>query len=333
MPPAAQAGAVAYQLSSLLQLQAAAYPVGRIIVRETHLRQILCVFLMIAVAGQAQSPLFSFGVISDVQYADHDTAGARAYRDSLAKLGQCAEALNRERTEFVVHLGDLVDRDAASLDRVLPVWAKVPGPRHLVLGNHDFVLPRDVLLRRLGMRRAWYDFSVRSWRFLVLDGMNVSVAGGWPLSDPHVQSGAAILEDRKQKRAPNAQIWNGAAGPEQREWLLRTLADAARKRQRAIAFCHFPVLAESCRPEHLLWDHAQVSALLEASPAGAAWMNGHDHKGGYAERSGVHYITVPGMVEHDAASACQVMDVYRDRLVLRNAGKSDGRAFVLRATP
>jgi 3',5'-cyclic AMP phosphodiesterase CpdA len=297
------------------------------------LRHVLYLLLAAAAAVHAEKPLFTFGVISDVQYADHDTAGARAYRDSLSKLGQCSAALKRERPQFVVHLGDLVDRDAVSLDRILPVWAKVSRPRYLVLGNHDFVVPRDVLVKRFGMPGSWYDFTARSWRFLVIDGMNLSVSGGWPPSDPHFERGAALLEKLKQEQAPNAQTWNGAAGPEQREWLQRTLADAARKHQRAIVFCHFPALAESCRPEHLLWDHAQVSALLEASPATAAYINGHDHKGGSAQRGGVHYITMPGMVEHDAATACQVVDVYRDRLVVRRAGETEGRRFELRTAP
>jgi hypothetical protein len=47
----------------------------------------------------------------------------------------------------------------------------------------------------------------------------------------------------------------------------------------------------------------------------------------------VQYITIPGMVEHDAASACKVVDVYADRLVLRLAGETGGQPFVLRTTP
>ena len=139
--------------------------------------------------------------------------------------------------------------------------------------------------------------------------MNVSVAEGWHSSDGHQQQGETILGSLKQAGASNAQTWNGAVGREQRDRLQRTLSDAARRRQRTIVFCHFPTIAESCRPEHLLWDHAEVAGVLESSPSVVAFIDGHDHRGGYAEHNGVHYVTLPGMVEHEATTACSVVDV------------------------
>jgi 3',5'-cyclic AMP phosphodiesterase CpdA len=288
------------------------------------LRHVFAVFALVVAASAAEPPVFSFGAIADVQYADQETRGPRAYRASLAKLEQCAASLARERLAFTIQLGDLVDGGSANLDRILPLWERVPAPRYHVLGNHDQVAPRDALLKRMGLSSPYYDFTVRGWRFVVLDGMNVGA------DDPR---GAALLGALKARAAPNAQAWNGALGPAQREWLAGALADAARRKQRAVVFCHFPVLAESCRPEHLLWDHAQVLAILESHPAVAAYISGHDHRGGYALRNQVHYITLPGMVEHDVSAACQVIDVHRDRLVLRGAGRRNRRPFPLPPSP
>ena len=274
----------------------------------------------VAIAARAEEPLFSFGVIADVQYADQEQAGARAYRDSLAKLERCSAILRRERIAFVVQLGDLVDGGLANLDGVLPYWEKLSGPRYHVLGNHDFVAPRPELLARLKMAAAAYDFRVQGWRFVVLDGMAVSAG----------RSGDALLAELKRSGAPNAQTWNGAVGAEQRAWLDGILADATAKGERAVIFCHFPALAESCRPDHLLWDHADVVSVLESHRATAVYLNGHDHRGGYAMRNGIHYVTLPGMVEHGAESACRVMDVFADRLVLRVAGRSGGQTLALR---
>jgi manganese-dependent ADP-ribose/CDP-alcohol diphosphatase len=281
-------------------------------------------------AAQGDRPVFSFGVMADVQYADQDTLGPRAYRASVDKLQECTAALARERLAFVIQLGDLVDGGLNNLERILPLWERVPGPRYHVLGNHDFVAPRDTLLARMKMPRAYYDFTAHDWRFVVLDGMNVSVAGGWSETDPHAGAAAELLAGLKRQGARNAQTWNGAIGPQQREWLAHTLADAAAKKQRAIVFCHHPVLAESCRPDHLLWDHSEVLAVLEVQPALAAYMNGHDHRGGYAMRTGIHYITFAGMVEHEASATCNVVDVFGDRLVVRSAGQPGGRSFSLK---
>ena len=266
---------------------------------------------------QTAQPLFSFGLLADVQYAEKDAKGVRAYRESLTKLEHCAANLRKERLEFVIQVGDLVDDGLENFDAILRVLRKVGAPQRHVLGNHDFCAPREVVMQRLGMTEAYYHFAARGWRFVVLDGMNVSVSGGWSESHALSLTGREMLDKLRSEGARNAQAWNGAVGPQQREWLKQTLAEATKRNERVIVFCHFPVLLESCRPEHLLWDHGDVLKIIESEPSVVAYINGHDHRGGYAAKSGIHYLTLPGMVEHDAASGCRVMDVYPERLVLR----------------
>ncbi len=54
--------------------------------------------------------LFSFGLLGDPQYADVNPAGSRHYRASLGKLKSCIARLNQEDLEFVVTVGDIIDR-------------------------------------------------------------------------------------------------------------------------------------------------------------------------------------------------------------------------------
>jgi hypothetical protein len=234
--------------------------------------------------------------------------------------------LHGEKTSFVVQLGDFVDVGLENFNRLLPVFQQIPAPRYSVLGNHDVdTIPREVLLKGLEMPAAYYAFSVYGWRFVVLDGMQESVHGGWPKFDPRSLAGRDTLAALEKDHAVNAKIWNGAVGEQQRKWLRQNLAEATEERERVVVFCHFPVLAQSCRPEHLLWDHAQVLAILESAPSTTAFMNGHDHKGGYAEHNGIHYLTFPAMVEHSGEQSCKVVDVFPDRLVVRRAGSTGGQ--------
>jgi 3',5'-cyclic AMP phosphodiesterase CpdA len=285
--------------------------------------------LVLASMAWAEQPAFRFGVIADPQYADQETAGARHYRESLGKLAECAAGLRGEKPAFIVQVGDLVDRGADNLDRAAAAYRAMPAKTYSVLGNHDFVAPRATLYEKLGMPAPYYSFAQPGWRFIVLDGLAQSVAG-WPEGDARRAEGQATLDALAGRKARNAHNWNGGLGEAQREWLRRTLADAARAKERAVIFCHQPALAESCRPEHLLWDHEETVRILESSPAAVAWFNGHDHRGGYAARSGVHYLTLPGMVEQDARRSCKVVDVYMDRLVLRSAGEAEGQTLKLR---
>ena len=257
-----------------------------------------------------QGPEFSFGVVADVQYADQDSAMGREYRESAGKLERCVSLLNKERLEFVVQLGDLVDGGSGNLRVIRRVFEKTRARRYDVLGNHD----REVMVGK--MERPYYEFGVKGWRFVVLDGMG--------------ETGRGTLEKLKAEGAVNAQSWNGAVGEVQREWLRGVLREASERKERAVVFCHFPVLPESCRPEHLLWDYREVLEILDGAPAVAAYMNGHDHRGGYGVGKGVHYLTLPGMVEHEGSQSCQVVDVYAGALVVRQAGDGSGRAMKMK---
>ncbi len=168
--------------------------------------------LALPIWGEDKQSLFSFGVIADIQYADQDTHGLRHYRESMEKLQECSAALNAKKLAFVIQLGDLVDGGIDNLDRILPVFDQIRAPKYHVLGNHDFCAERSVLLKRLNMPAAYYQFSEPGWRFAVLDGMNVSVAGRWPQGSDNLRNGRRILADLKREHAPNAQIWNGAIG-------------------------------------------------------------------------------------------------------------------------
>ncbi len=279
------------------------------------------------------APRFSFAAIADIQYADRDSAGKRDYRNSLPKLQAAVPALAAEKLAFTIQLGDLIDQGSENLGPIAAVFRRMPGPRFHVLGNHDFFGSRTAVLQRFGLRRAYYTFHFPGWQFVVLDGMNVSVKGGWPPDSANFQRGEKILAELKAQRARNANDWNGALGDQQRAWLGSVLESARQRNDRAILFCHFPALPQACRPDHLLWDHRELLELLDAHPAVAAYISGHDHNGGYAEHNGVHHLTLAGLVENDLAACLRVLDVYPDRLVLRRPGEQHGRVLQLGRYP
>jgi manganese-dependent ADP-ribose/CDP-alcohol diphosphatase len=265
------------------------------------------------------APRFSFAVLTDIQYGDQETAGKREYRKSPAKLRQAVDALNaRHNLAFAIQLGDLIDSRSADLSPILSIFNQLRMPRYHVLGNHDFAAPRDVLLRELGMPAAHYEFAYGGWRFLVLDGMEISASS---------QPGREMLQGLREKRAANAFDWNGAIGPEQIAWLRSALKQSSQKKERVILFCHFPLLRESSRPDHLLWNHEAVRQIVEGESSAAAWFNGHDHQGGYAGHEGIHFVTFPGMVESGERNSYTIVDVYADRLELEGAGTAPSRTL------
>ncbi len=279
--------------------------------------------------GDEESRL-SFGLLSDVQYCDRAPAGSRFYGESANKLAACVEDLNTQDLAFTIHLGDFIDAHAACLDRLLPIYEGLSMPRFHVLGNHDFQVEPELkgsIPKKLGLTTRHYDFGRAGKRFVVLDGGDLSLYAHREGSERHVLA-AAKLAGLRAADAPNAQAWNGGIGPEQLRWLARTLADAKAAGERAIVFCHFPVYPPGA---HNLWNDSQVIAVLEASGAVVAYINGHNHAGGHAVKDGIHYLTVPGMVETEDTTAYAVVHVDDERLEVDGRGRQPDQVLVFGA--
>ncbi len=289
-----------------------------------------------AAAPSVDKSRFAFGIVADVQYADKPAAGRRAYRDSLAKAARCVEAWNGAGLEFAIELGDLTDDRAeagtrADLGRIRDAFSPLKIPLRHVLGNHGQPSAgRTAYLACLGLERPWYDFAVRGWRFIVLDATGLSLKA-WPPGSPRRAQSEAYVAAHRGGGKPEFADYNGGIDPEQLAWLRDVLSKAAGARERVAVFCHNPVLAEASSRAHLLWNHEEVLVAIKACPAFSVYFAGHDHRGGYAVRKGVHHVTLEGMVESPPdGNAFGVVEVQPDRLVLRGSGSMTGRTLGLR---
>ena len=268
---------------------------------------------------------FSFGLVADVQYWDGPAHGTRYYADSTTKLAEAAGTINAAQVDFTVQLGDLIDRDMASFDAIVPVYQQVDGPRYHVLGNHDFpVADSQTIVDRLGMASEYYDFTHQGWRFVVLDTNDISLYANAPGSPDYTQA-EAMLADLRAQGAVNAQTWDGAVGPEQRAWLQATLDDAAEKGQKVIVFGHMPLHGENA---HNAWDAPQVRDILESRGNVVAYFNGHDHAGRYGEVNGIHYLNLRGMVEQPyPANSYAVVTVQANKVRVDGHGSEPDRVL------
>ncbi|KAI9914713.1 hypothetical protein PsorP6_007882 [Peronosclerospora sorghi] len=200
-----------------------------------------------------ETPLVSFGLVTDVQYADvedgwdfHRTA-QRYYRNALPQLeAAIAEwlrvAATREkstvtRLRFAVNLGDLIDgknrlaqTSRKALDTVHAAWTpfeRAIGPVHHVVGNHElYNFAASVIHEELrvpspvtsshGRQARYYDFQVpeaRQVRFIVLDCYGVSVLGR-DERDPVYHQALALL--RRVNRNTNLNSPAGLVGLDRR---------------------------------------------------------------------------------------------------------------------
>jgi 3',5'-cyclic AMP phosphodiesterase CpdA len=273
---------------------------------------------------QPDRPLFSIGAIADCQFADEPDAPPRLYHTAPGKLAAAVEDLDRRKLDFVVHLGDFIDKDMASYDRLLPIVARSRHPWQFVLGNHDFAVDdaqKAAVPARLGMPARYHSFVKHGWMFIVTDGNGLS-AYAWPQgSREHAQSMAVHAA-----QYPDAPLWDGGIDPVQLRWIDARLGEADRRGLKVMLFSHFPLWPDN---KHNLWNAADVIALLERHPSAKIWLDGHNHEGNYGLRAGIHYVNLKAMLDTEE-TAYATLDIFADRVVLNGVGRQQSMVLPLR---
>ena len=226
---------------------------------------------------QARRPL-RIGLVTDIHYADKETAGTRHYRDSLPKLSSAIAHFNAAQVDFVVQLGDLIDAAPSAdeelryLQRIESIYTQARCPRHYVLGNHCVsTLTKEQFLGACKAPRSYYSFDVGGFHFVILD--------------------ACFREDGQPYGNKNS-VWTDAnISAAELDWLQ---ADLRAARHPSVAFVHQRLDIDDA---HGIRNREAVRSTLEASTKVRAVLQGHHHRNDLKEINGIHYCTLAAMVE------------------------------------
>ncbi len=248
------------------------------------------------------NPVLRLGLLTDTHYADREPAGLRFYRESIPKMQECIERMNREKVDFVVHIGDFKDEDPepdekrtlSFLNRLEDVFSQFQGPRYHVLGNHDIdSISKEQFLARventgIPSSASYYSFDKRGFHFVVLD--------------------ANFREDGVAYEKGNF-TWTDTYIPsEQRNWLREDLNQTNKP---TIVFVH-QILDPEQTIEHQVKNAAEVRQILEESGRVIAVFQGHQHEGAYHLVNDVHYYTLLAMVDYSGEenNSYAILDVF-----------------------
>jgi predicted phosphodiesterase len=226
--------------------------------------------------------------------------------------------------EFVVHLGDFIEREFSSFDVLNPIYDQLTMPKYHVLGNHDYSVAdgkREDVPHKMGMSSRYYDFEVNGWRFIVLDGNDISYHAYPKGSEEYAEADEYYIQNNIQ--SPK---WNGAIGTKQFSWLQTVLDKATHNKENVLLYCHFPVYPEN---PHNLWNADTIIRMIEAYPCVKAYINGHNHEGNYGTKTGIHFLTLKGMVD-TVRTSYAVIGIKDDCIEVTGFGREESRTMKTR---
>ena len=283
--------------------------------------------------------------------------GCRRYAQALPKTRAAVDALRAEKLDCVLQLGDIIDGANApdrqnsgtkALGCMMAELSRLECSCHHVVGNNErrnFTIeelergPLRLRCNEYAGGAQCYEVALSpGWRLIVLDSYHVTaLKSRRDNSHPSQKQAQAAKEMLRQNGLEDAFEWpvrlpswdlqgrflesNGGFGEAQLAWLEGRLKDSAERGMRVIVAGHTPVHPLVAKtPLGLAWDFQKVLHLIADFPCVAAYLAGHDHQGGYTydEPSGVHHITVPGIIEVAPDENCyMIMECYGNRLSLR----------------
>jgi predicted phosphodiesterase len=268
-----------------------------------------------------EDALFSFGVVADVQYADLAPLGERYYRSSLGKLKEAVETFSRDSVDFIVNLGDLIEKDYESYKPVLKILNSSGIKCYHITGNHDYLVDQ-MYIGRLPIlqeaREGYYSLIYNNYRMIFLNGNEVSTYAA--TTKAQHREAEEYLSELKKNGAINAMEWNGGIGDEQLKWMTAQLDESVDDGESVIILCHFPIAPENA---HNLLNYKAIHNIISKYQNIVAWFCGHNHNGNYCYLYKINFITFRGMVETRRHNSFAIVDVYKNRIAIRGFGRQE----------
>lgn len=298
------------------------------------------------------SKLFSFSVISDVQYVDakpgrnYLKTRKRDYRNSLLICKKAGDTARLENVSFALQLGDIIDRKNANakksskaINEVLSSFKNIK--LYSVVGNHDlYNFSLNELSQKLKIPfNGYYHFSpFPGFRFVVLNTYDFSVI------NPKTKDAAyKYLAKYNMNNLDNKNSWfvglkglnrrfvpyNGALSHDQINWFQNILDYSDNENEKVIVLSHQPIHPKSCENSALIWNYRKILDMMIDTNCVIAHFAGHDHSGGLKYDNGILFKTFnsPLEVESDETS-WSVVDIYADKMIIRDKGINiDGNVF------
>lgn len=263
--------------------------------------------------------LFSFGVISDIQYSSFSDASnfqgtkIRRYKQSFDIFNEATKYWKEEEVSFSLLLGDVIDGKAETmkdqhdcLQHILNSGQRENIPLYFCFGNHcHYCFTRRELLKLVpGKSISEYDSSADcdhhdlcyswsphpGWRFISIDGYDVSTIGA--RTKQNKQLAKQLLEIHNSNDLTHGQKWSANLPVYRQRWLpynggigeeqlhwLTSSLENANKNREHVVLFCHQSIFAPNRQNSLIWNAEEVLDILWRYDNIVLWIAGHDHAG------------------------------------------------------
>ena len=290
-----------------------------------------------------KKPEVTFGVIADCQFASgtpdfvgkiwgSDQMFRECYSLSPKKFQEAFDTFKQnDDVEFVLHLGDYVDRNLDDA-RVLDDISNKSGieVKHLI-GNHDLWatggdVQRTMKMLKMGSRYISEHIGGNDshYRLIRLDSNELGPLEHKKGTIGH-QIGVKAVENMRKEGLLQAYEWNGGFSERQLDWLDVELSHAEKLGEVAILSAHHQIF-----PPHVLdaLNATEIIDVIDAHNNVGVFLNGHNHGGAFGTNNGVNYETLPGMLSGDD-NAFGIVSGYDERLEIEGYGRVSDRIITI----
>ena len=236
----------------------------------------------------ADAPL-SIGLVAD-PHCGRGVLATRHFGDFPAKLAAAIDTFIARGVDFIVNLGDTIDRleddptdPREYLAEARAIVGRFDGPYHVVLGNHDVacLTKADVLALAGGAGEcAHYSFDRGGFHFVVLD-------------TNHFEDGSDFTPETMPEDWSDEWL-----GQSQLDWLAEDLAAAGETP--AVIFTHAslgPRFLDGQEEPHAVKDSDLARAIIQSVGNVRAIFQGHNHAGQIAQWADIPHLTLQAMCE------------------------------------
>ncbi len=249
------------------------------------MKKILLLLVCLFFCLQTDAAQLKFAQVTDVHFSSSGKQQRNNSRD-VSKTRQVLEwavrSLNNKKPEFVVFMGDNIDKsNEYDIKEFLKIVKPLKMPYYLAYGNHDAyenggVKKEDFwkIVRKYNRhnrsRKGYYTFTpANGFLCIVLDGA-----------------------------VPFSPTAHGIYSDEQLKWLDRTLK--WNKHKKVMIFQHYPLIDPAENPTHTMLYKDKYEAVINKHDNIISISSGHFHKKNITiDERGIYHISSPALVTPD----------------------------------